>query len=143
MMVLVQFGVLAFHLQARLLAARHGQIAHDAGELAPNVADRLHAGFHHAGLQFGRQQIESLHRCGKSRFVLRTAQLHHLVAGQDQFADKRHQLVQQPDIDPNRAVRDDRGTRLACLGDDGRRRHKGCCNLGHGRRRHRRRRTNC
>ena len=49
-----------------LFAARQGEVAHDARQFAPDVADRLHAGLHHAFLQLGGDQVEPL-RAGVKR----------------------------------------------------------------------------
>ena len=57
---LVEFGLLALHLDPHLLAAVQRQIAHRARKLAPDIADRLHSGLHDAFLQFGRDQVEPL-----------------------------------------------------------------------------------
>ena len=102
-----------------LLAAGHRQVADDARELAPDVADRLHARLHDAGLQLGGQQVQPLHGAQEGRVFLRGAELHDLVAGQDQFADQGHQLVEQADVHADGAIRDGRGARLGRLGDQG------------------------
>ncbi|WP_420131464.1 hypothetical protein, partial [Rhodopseudomonas sp.] len=49
----VEFGVCAVHLELNMLAEFGSVIAHDPRQLLPGVTDRLHAGLHHAVLQFG------------------------------------------------------------------------------------------
>ena len=105
---LVQLGFLALHVDAHLLAAGDGQVADHARELVPDVADRLHARLHDVGLQLGGQQVQPLHRAQEGGVFLGGAELHDLVAGQDQLADQGHQLVEQADIHADGAVGDAR-----------------------------------
>ena len=58
----VELGLGAVHLQLDLLAELGGEIAHDARQLLPGVADRLHARLHHAFLQLGGDVGEPLQR---------------------------------------------------------------------------------
>jgi hypothetical protein len=100
---LVELGFFSFHLDAYLLAAHRGHVAHGARELAPDVADRLHARLHHAFLQFGGDQIEPLARREQSGVFGRIGELQNLISCEDKFADEIHQFVEQRDIDANRA----------------------------------------
>ena len=83
-----------------------GEVADDARELAPDVADRLHARLHDAFLQLGGDQVQALRRAGEGEVALGGGELENLVAGQHQFADQVHQLVEQADIDAQRGVGD-------------------------------------
>ena len=47
----VEFGVGAMHLEFDLLAEFAREVSHDAGQLLPGVADRLHPRLHDALLQ--------------------------------------------------------------------------------------------
>ena len=105
---LVQLGLLPLQVDARLLAAGDRQVADHAGELVPDVADRLHPRLHDAGLQLGRQQVQPLHGAEEGGVLLGGAELHDLVARQDQLADEGHQLVEQADVDADGAVGDGR-----------------------------------
>ena len=58
---LVELGVLALHVDADLLAARVRQVAHDAGDLGPDVVDGLHARLHDALLQLTGDEVEAVH----------------------------------------------------------------------------------
>ena len=58
----IEFGVGAVHLELDVLAELGGQIAHDARQLLPGVADRLHARLHDAFLQLGGDVGETLQR---------------------------------------------------------------------------------
>ncbi len=101
---LVEFGLLAFHLDRDLLAARLGEVAYDARELAPDVPDRLHARLHHAFLQLRGHQIEALRRGQRIRVRLRRVELHDLIAREHEFAHQCHEPIEKADVDANRAV---------------------------------------
>ncbi len=58
----IEFGLGAVHLEFDLLAEFGGEVAHDARQLLPGVADRLHARLHDAFLQFGGDVGEPLQR---------------------------------------------------------------------------------
>ena len=58
----VELGVGAVHLKLDVLAELGRQIAHDARQLLPGVADRLHARAHDAVLQLGGDIGEPLQR---------------------------------------------------------------------------------
>jgi len=58
----VQLGIRALHFEIDLLAELVGKITHDARELLPRVADRLHARLHHAFLQLGSDIRQPLQR---------------------------------------------------------------------------------
>ena len=106
---LVQFGVLPLHLEANFLPASEREVTNDAGKLAQHVADRLHPRLHHARLQFRGQPVESLHRTQKGVVLVRRAVLQDLIAREHQFADKRHQFVEQDNIDADVGIGDGSG----------------------------------
>jgi hypothetical protein len=56
----VELGFGAEHFQLDLLVELGREIAHDARQLLPCIADRLHAGFHHPFLQLGGDVGEAL-----------------------------------------------------------------------------------
>ena len=87
------------------------------GNLLQIVADRLHARLHDADLQLGRQQVEPLHGAQERRVLLGGAELHDLVAGQDELADQVHELVEQADVHADGAVGDGGRARLGRLVD--------------------------
>ena len=62
---LIELRILALHLHLDPFAARQSQIAHHARKFSPDVFDWLHAGFHHAFLQLGRDQAQTLGRVQK------------------------------------------------------------------------------
>ena len=99
----VEFGFFAFHLDADLLAAHRGDVAHGAREFAPDVADRLHARFHHAFLQFGGDEVEPLAGREQTGVFGGVGELEDLVAREDEFADEVHQLVEERDVDADGA----------------------------------------
>ena len=88
----VQLGFGALHDQFDLLAGFHRQIADDARQLVPGIADRLHAHARDAVLQVGGDVAEALQRNLEIIVLLRALHLQQLVAGQHQLADQRHQI---------------------------------------------------
>ena len=56
----VELGLGALHGQLDLLAGGHRQVAHDARQLVPGIADRLHAHPRHPVLQVGGDVAEAL-----------------------------------------------------------------------------------
>ncbi len=82
------------------------EVAHHARQLGPGIADRLHAGLHHAFLQFGRDVVEALQRAANSLSFCFAHDLQELVAGQHQLADHGHQVLEQLDIDADGLVGD-------------------------------------
>jgi hypothetical protein len=97
----VQLCILALHLHLHPLAARKRQIAHHARKSSPDIFDRLHPRLHHAFLQLGRDQAQTLRGVQESGILLRCTELQYLVASQNQFAHEVHQFVQLPHIDAN------------------------------------------
>ena len=106
---LVEFGLLALHLNVDLFPTRRGQVAHHPGELAPDVSDGLHARLHDAFLQFGGDEVQPLGGVQEARILLRRGELQDLVPGQYKFSHQVHQLIQQAHIDTNVAVGKGRG----------------------------------
>ena len=111
------------------LAALDAEVADDAGQLRPDVVDRLHARLHDALLQLAGDEVEPLRGADQVGVVGAADVLDDLVAGQHQLADQVHQLVEQVDVHADRAVGD---------GATGRAGTRGVLAVG-GRRRRRRR----
>ena len=108
----VELGLLAFHHQLDLLAELVGDIADDTGEFGPDITDGLHAGFHHALLQFGGDDVQALRRVEQGGLLRFAGELENLVPGQNELADQIHQLVQLAHIDADGAVGDRGGGAL-------------------------------
>ena len=111
----VEFGVGAVHLELDLLAEFAGQIAHDARQLLPGVADRLHPRLHDAFLQLGGDVGEPLQRHLEFGVLVAARDLEQLVARQHQLRHHGHQMFERIDIDADRLVGDPvalRGLRL-------------------------------
>jgi len=117
----VELGLGAEHLQVDLLVELVAQVAHQARQLGPGVADGLHARLHHAFLQLRGQVVQALQRRGEIGVLLGTHDLQQLVAGEHQLADHGHQVLEHVDADAD-ALRGDRG--ILGLGA-GRRRRSG------------------
>ena len=128
----VELGVLAVHLQVDLLAQFVAEIADEARQLRPGIADRLHARLHDAFLQFGRDVVEALERARELAVLLRAQDLQELVARQHELGNHRHQVLEDIHIDADRrggdggfddiaarlGLRDGLGRR-GCRGDNG------------------------
>ena len=93
------------------------EVAHDARQLLPGVADRLHARLHDAFLQFGGDVGEPLQRHLELGVLVAAGDLQQLVAGQHQLGDHRHQVFERVDIDADRLVGDLVGFLNLGLGD--------------------------
>ena len=102
----VEFGVGAVHLQFDLLAEFAGEVADDARQLLPGVADRLHPRLHDAFLQLGGDVGEPLQRHLELGVLVAAGDLQQLVAGQHQLGDHGHQMFQRVDVDADRLVGD-------------------------------------
>jgi hypothetical protein len=100
---LVKFGLFAFHFDAHLLATHGGDVAHGARKFAPDIADGLHARLHHAFLELGGDEVESLTGSEETGVFGGVRKLEDLVAREDEFADEIHELVEQRDIDADGA----------------------------------------
>ncbi len=94
------------------------EVADEARQLRPGIADRLHARLHDAFLQLGRDVDEALQRRRELAVLLAAQDLQQLVAGQHQLADHRHQILEQVDIDADALTGDRRvlALGLACGG---------------------------
>jgi hypothetical protein len=93
----VEFRLGPVHFKFDLLAKLIGQIAHDARQFLPRIADRLHARLHHAFLQFGRHIGQPLQgRLEFGLFVL-ADDFEQLIAGQHQLGHHRHQVFKRID----------------------------------------------
>ena len=112
----VEFGVRAVHLQIDFFAEFVRQIAHDARQLRPRIADRLHARLHHAFLQFGGNIRQPLQRRLEFAVVVVANHLQQLVARQHQFADHHDQIFDHIDVDADRLVGKRRLSAFAAAG---------------------------
>ena len=102
----VELGVGAVHLQFDLLAEFAGEVAHDARQLLPGIADRLHPRLHDAFLQLGGDVGQPLQRHLELGVLVAPGDLQQLVAGQHQFRHHRHQMFQRVHVDADRLVGD-------------------------------------
>ena len=92
------------HFKFDLLAEFGGQIAHDARQLLPGIADRLHARLHHAFLQLGGDVREPLQRHLEVGILVAADDLEELVAGQHQLRHRGHQMIERLDVDADRVA---------------------------------------
>ena len=97
----VQLGVGAEHHQLDLLVHFQREVAHQPRQIVPGIADRLHARLHHALLQIGGDVRQPLQRRGEAAVLLGAGELEKLVAGQHQFADQGHKVLEHLDGDTN------------------------------------------
>ena len=114
----VEFGVGAVHFEFDLLAEFAGEVADDARQLLPGVADRLHPRLHDAFLQLGGDVGEPLQRHLELGVLVAAGDFQKLVAGQDQLGHHRHQVFQRVDVDADRLVGDLVGLLDVGLGGD-------------------------
>ena len=102
----VELGVGAVHLELDLLAEFGREVADDARQLLPGIADRLHARLHDALLQFGGDVGQPLQRHLEFGVLVAAGDLQELIARQHQLGDHRHQMFERVDIDADRLVGD-------------------------------------
>ena len=95
----VELGLGTVHLQLDLLAEIGGEIADDARQFLPGVADGLHAGFHHPFLQLGGHVGESLQRRLELGFLVAAHDFQELIAREHQLGNHGHELFQRLHID--------------------------------------------
>ncbi len=96
----------AVHLQLDVLAQLGGEVAHDARQFLPGIADRLHARLHDAFLQLGGDVRQALQRHLELGVLVAAHDLQELVAGEHQLRDHGHQVFQRIDVDADRLRRD-------------------------------------
>ena len=95
----VEFGVRAQHGEVDFLVEIAGEVADQARQFVPGVADWLHAGLHHPFLQVRGDVRQALQRRGEGAVLPRAGELQKLIAGQHQFRHQRHQVFQHIDRD--------------------------------------------
>ena len=115
----VELGVGAVHLQLDLLAEFAGEVADDARQLLPGIADRLHPRLHDAFLQLGGDVGQPLQRHLELGVLVAAGDFQELVAGQDQLGDHGHQMFQRVHVDADRLVGDLVGFLDVGVGDSG------------------------
>ena len=89
----VELGFGALHFKLDLLAKLVGKVAHDARQLLPRIADRLHARLHHAFLQFGGHIGQTLQRRLEFGFLVAAHDLKQLIAREHQLGHHCHQAA--------------------------------------------------
>src|SRR5260221_129370 len=104
----IQFGLLTDHDQIDLLLQFVTEIPNEARQFGPGVANRLHAGLHDPFLQLRGDMVQALQGCCKLAVFVFAQDLQHLVAGQHQFTDHRHQVFQQIHVYADRLIGDGR-----------------------------------
>ena len=102
----VELGLGAMHLQVDVPAEFGGKIAHDARQLLPRIADRLHARLHDAFLQLRGDVREALQRHLEVGILMAADDLEELVARQHKLGNRGHEMVERLDMDADRVVRE-------------------------------------
>ena len=100
----VELGLGAVHLELDLLAEIGRQIAHDARQLLPGVADRLHARLHHAFLQLGGDIRQPLQRHLEVGIFVPADDFQELIAREHQLRNRVHETIERLDIDADGLV---------------------------------------
>ena len=78
------------------------EVAHDARQLLPRIADRLHARLHHAFLQLGGDIREPLQRHFEIGILVAADDLKELVAGEHELGNRGHEVIERIDVDADR-----------------------------------------
>src|ERR1700722_4559874 len=94
----IELRLFPLHLDPYLLAASQGKIADGTWQLAPDVADLLHARLHHSLLQLGGNQVESLAGDEEAALFRAIGKLQNLIPRQHQLTHQVHKLVEQSDV---------------------------------------------
>jgi hypothetical protein len=94
----VELGLGAVHFELDLLAEFGGKVAHDARQLLPGIADRLHARLHHAFLQLGGDVRQPLQRHLEVGILVAADDLEKLVAGEHEFGNRGHEVIERVDM---------------------------------------------
>ena len=102
----IELGVGAMHLQFDLLSEFAGEIAYDARQLLPGIADRLHPRLHHAFLELGGDVGKPLERHLEFSILVAAGDFQKLISGQNQLRHHRHQMFQRIHVHPDRLVGD-------------------------------------
>ena len=100
----IELGLGALRFKLDFLAKLIGKIAHDARKLLPRVANRLHAGLHHAFLQFGSHAGQPLQWRLELGLLMAADDFEQLIAGEHQLGHHRHQLFEGVDCHTDRLV---------------------------------------
>jgi hypothetical protein len=100
----VELGLGAFHFKLDGLAELGGQIAHDARQFLPSIADRLHTRLHDAFLQLGGDIRQPLQRHLEVGILVPAHDLKQLIARQHELRHRRHQMIERIDADADRMV---------------------------------------
>ena len=95
----IEFGICAIKLQLNLFAAGVRQIPDNSGEFTEELVDWSHAGLHGCLLQFSSHSVDAIDGRLKDRVFW--GGYPQLVAGEDQFANKINDRIEQAHIDPN------------------------------------------
>ena len=114
----IEFGLRAVQDQFDPLVEIASEVADQPGQLVPGIADRLHAGLHHAFLQIGGDVRQPLQRHVEFAVVLHAGQLQELIAGQHKLADQGHQAFEHVHTDPDGLHRGHRFSRRGLRGSD-------------------------
>src|SRR5207244_3572464 len=90
----IKLGIGSVHLKPNLLAEGVRKVAHNARQLVPDHADRLHPGLHDAFLQFRGDQVQALRCRQQSTVLVLELVLQYLIPGEDQLPNQVHQFIE-------------------------------------------------
>ena len=100
----VKFGLGTVHLEFDLLAEFGRKIAHDARQLLPGVADRLHARLHHAFLQLRGDIRQPLQRHLEVGILMTADDFEELIARKHKLGNRGHEMVEGLDMNADGMV---------------------------------------
>ena len=93
------------HHQVHLFLEVSGEIAHNAGEPAEHLFDRLHAGLHDGGLEISRNHIQVGYRLVHVVVFTFSTQTLQAVTHQHQLTHHIHDVIEPLGVDTNRRFR--------------------------------------